>query len=216
MVKATILQGSATDFNNDQDHGCCGVFKNPFRKRNTAAQPIPPEPIARPAAPPTNQHKHVEPDVNPTPGIQEEPQVITTPEDSPVPTDGDPSQTSREEKANAKFRKAREQLEKVISKPNAASPIQLSFLDSSDIGNLSQMARDIEFAISEFLKERDKHTAGEATAKSWAHKVSFAGQKILGTAESVASVGSIVSDAEIRNSSHTRLAAWLLVRLDIF
>jgi hypothetical protein len=271
MVKDTTLQGSTTNLNNDQDHGCCGVLKNPFRKRNTGPKPIPPEPIARSTAPPANQHKHVEPDVTPTPGvqegpevitipddnpvpknedpsqtskeeeanakfrnakeqdehvepdvnptpeIQEEPQVITTPEDSPVPKDEDPSQTSREEKANARFRNAKEQLEKVISKPNTLSPIELSFLKSNEIGNVSQMARDIELAISEFLDERDQRSQkGKETAMKWIHKVSFAGQKILGTAESVASVSSIANVTESRNSSHRQLAVWFLVLLDTF
>lgn len=273
MVKDTTLQGSTTDFNNDQDHGCCGVLKNPFRKRNAAARPsIPPETIARPAAPPANQHKHVGPQVDLNPGVQEGPEVITipednpvpkdeepsqtskeeksnakfrntkeqdehvepdvhptseiqvpkaitTPEDSPVPKDEDPSQTSREEKANARFRNAKEQLEKVISKPNAVSPIELSFLKSNEIGNVSQMARDIELAISEFLNERDKQNEsqkGKETAMKWIQKVSFAGQKFLGTAESVASVGSMVNVAESRNFSHRRLAVWFLVLLDTF
>jgi hypothetical protein len=145
--------------------------------------------------------------------------VNTIPDDSPVSKDDDPSQTSREEKATAKFRNVREELEKVIPKPNAVLPIQLSSLDSSEIGNLSQMARDIELAISEFMKEREKQKEsqkGKATAKSWVHKACFAGQRILSTAMSVASVGSIVSAAESRNSSHPWLAAWFLVPLDIF
>jgi hypothetical protein len=181
MVKNTTLQGSAADFNDDQDHGCCAVFKKLFKKQNTAVQSSHSNPLARPATLPTNQEKRVapdvnpapgtkeEPDVNPTPGIQEELQATTTPEDSPLPKDEDPSQTSREDKANAKFRKAKEQLENVISKPNAVSSIELSFLKSSDIGNVSQMARDIELAISEFMKERDKQNEaqkGKGIAKS--------------------------------------------------
>lgn len=55
-----------------------------------------------------------------------------------------------------KFHKAIEQLEKVILKPNTVSPIQLSFLGSSNIGNLSQMAQDINIVILEFMKECNK------------------------------------------------------------
>lgn len=199
MVKDTALQESAEDFNNDQGHGCCAIFKRLFRKQNTATQNIPPEPLALPAALPTNKDERIAPDVNPAPGNETKPQVNTILEDGPVSKDEDPSQTSREEKANAKFRKAREELQDIISKSDAVSPIDLSFLDSSDIGNLSQMARDIDLAILEFRKGRDKqnesYSKGKATAKSLVHKVSFAGQHILSTAASVASVGSIVSTA---------------------
>ena len=170
---------------------------------------IHPETLALPAASPTNQDRDVEADAIPVPGNQTNPQVNMTSKDSPVSKDDVPSQTLQEEKANAKFRKAIEQLEKVVSKPNAVSTIHLSLLDSSDIGNLSQMARDINMAISEFMKERDKQNESKfkATAKSCIHTVSFAGQRILGTAQSVASVGSIFSAAESRNSFHLRLAA---------
>jgi hypothetical protein len=49
------------------------------------------------------------------------------------------------------------------------------------------MAQDIDLAISEFIKERESEK-GKATARGWVHKISFVGQRILGTAESIASV----------------------------
>jgi hypothetical protein len=250
MVKDKTLQAP---FPNDQGHGRRAIFKKLFRKQKTAPQSFPP--ITGPALPATsstNQDKPLdaeltpalapgkqkEPQVNitpdgtlvskdddpsqtsweertnakfhnireeleaePTPGLatgkQKEPQVTTIPDDAPVPVwkDDDPSQTSREERANAEFHKIREELEKVIQNSNGASLIQLSFLDSScsEIGNLSQMAWDIDLAILEFRKECDKQKEsqkGKATAKNWVHKFSFAGQRILQTASSASSVGS--------------------------
>jgi hypothetical protein len=221
MAKDKILQESGANSPSDEPpYRCCAIFKGVFSKRNTTPQIIPPAIPTLPAVAPAKQDKPVDVESTPAPAPankkQKEAEVDTIPD---VPRDDHPSQTSREEKVNATFRKVREELEKVIANPNTASPIQLSVLDSSEIGNLSQMARDIEMAISEFMKERDnqKETQkGKELAKSWVHKVSFAGQRILGTASSVASVDANSDLTKSRNSSPPRLAAWFLVPLDIF
>jgi hypothetical protein len=209
----------------DHGHGCCAIFKGLFNKPKTEPQNSPPVTgPALPATSSTNLVKPLEAELTPTlaRGKQKDQQATTIPDDAPVPVskDDDPSQTSREERANAKFRNVRDELEKVIQNSNGASPIQLSFLNSScsEIGNLSQMAQDIDVAISEFRKERDKQKEsqkGKATAKNWVHKFSFAGQRILSTASSAASVGLICGLAECRNSSPPRLAVWSLVPLGI-
>jgi hypothetical protein len=213
MAKDKALQGPGETPPNDQAHGCCAIFKGLFNKQNITPQSIPPALPTLPAVSPANRDNDVEPRVTPAPAPAnqkgKEPQVNTIPDES-ISKDDDAPQTSREEKANAKFRNAKVELEKVISKPNTVSPIHLSSLDSSEIGNLPQMARDIDLAISEFMKERaqQKETQkGKAVAKNLAHKVAFAGQKILRSASSVASVGSNSGFTKSRNSSPPPLAA---------
>jgi hypothetical protein len=69
------------------------------------------------------------------------------------------------------------------------------------------------------MKERAQQKEmqkGKAIAKNWVHKVAFAGQRILGTASSVASVGSNSRFTKSRNFSPPPLAAWSPVQLDIF
>lgn len=188
-VKDMALQASTVEFNNDQDHGCCAIFKSIFKKQKTAAQTTgtPATPLALPKTSATNEDKQVEPEENQGPITQpEELQASIIPNDSPtLSKDEEFSQMSQE--AKAKFRNAKDQLEKAISKTNSKSPIEVSWLDSNDIGNLPQMAQDIDLAISEFRKERESQK-GKGTANKWVHKVSFAGQRILGTAENIASV----------------------------
>jgi hypothetical protein len=196
MRKKKTLQDSGAIPPNDHGHGFRTTFKGLFSKQKKAPQSIPPVTPLLPAVSSTTQVKPFE--AEPTPALaidQKEPQANTIPNDTPVSKDDDPSRTSREERANAKFRDIREELEKVIQTLNGVSPIQLSFLDSNcnEIGNLSQMARDVDLAILEFRKERDKQKElqkGKVTAKSWVHKFSFAGQRILSTASSATSVGS--------------------------
>jgi hypothetical protein len=192
MAKDKALQESGAASPGDQAHGCCAIFKGLFSKQKTARPSIPPVAPTLPATSPTNPNEPLE--TEPTPALAEnekQPEVNAIPDGAPVSKDDDPSH-SRVDKANAKFRGARDQLQKIISKPNTVSPIQLSFLDSSEIGNLSQMARDIDLAILEFMKEREKQKEspkGKSTStQSWVHKFSFAGQRILGTATSVATV----------------------------
>ena len=104
-------------------------------------------------------------------------------------------------------------LEKVLSKPTKQQPVQLRFqrLDPSDIGNVVRMAEEIELSVAEFMKDRNTENEthkGKRTAKSWVHKVSFAGQMVLSTATNVASVRSSGSSviADSRNFPRPRLA----------
>lgn len=184
------FQRPAADFSNDQDHGCCLIFKSLFKKQNTAAQRTPATPLPFLATFATNEDKPVQAEENTGPSTRlDDLQVGILPKEIPaLSKDEEFSQTPLE--AIAKFRNARDHLETVISKPNAKSPIELSLLDLSDIGNLPQMAQDIDLAISEFIKERESKK-GKAIARGWIHKISFAGQRIVGTAESIASVSPI-------------------------
>jgi hypothetical protein len=153
-----------------------------------------------------------------TPTSQNEPQVNTIPDDNPVSKGDDPPQSSREETVKAKFYNIRERLQTFIQNSNGPSPIHLSFLDSSEIRNLSQMVWEIDLVISKFKKERDKQNEsekGKAAAKRWVHKFSLAGQRILGTANSATSVDSIFDVPNPRNSSPPQHAAWFPVPWDI-
>jgi hypothetical protein len=182
------LQASTVELNTDQDHGCCAIFKRVLKKQKTAAQTTPATPpLARPETPATNKDKHAEPEGSPGPSTQrEETQASIEPKNTPACSKAEEFfQTSQE--AKAKFRNAIDQLEKTISRPNLKSPIEVSGLDSNNIGNLPQMAQDIGLAISEFRKERESQK-GKGTANKWVHKICFAGQSVIGIAESIASV----------------------------
>jgi hypothetical protein len=197
MVKDKTLQESGEPFPNDQRRGFRATVKGLISKRKTAPERVPHVTgPALPAASSANQDNPLEAEPIPAlvSGRQQEPQGNTIPDGAPVSKDDLRSHSSREERGNAEFCKVRDELNKVIQSSNGTSPIQLFFLDSScnEVGNLSQMAWDIDLAISEFMKEREKQKEsqkGKATAKSWVHKFSFAGQRILSTASSATSVG---------------------------
>jgi hypothetical protein len=181
---------AALNSGDDQDHSCCGIFKieSLFKMPNAGAQSIPTTPLPLPVSSDTNEDPRVEPEDSPGPSTQrthEAKSSIIPKVTHALSKDDKFSQTLQE--AKAKFRNAKDQLGKAISKPNSKSPIEVSRLDLNDIGNLPQMAQDIDLAISEFRMDRESRK-GKGAANKWVHMESFAGQRGSGIAESIASV----------------------------
>lgn len=171
-------------------------FKRLRGKKDTAPHDMKPN---IPAASQINKDnlKQVTLDASTVPTEQENPEMKTILDESPESRDKELSPKLRAQKAEADFRNVTDRLEKVLSKSTTQQPIQLNLqqLDRSDIGNVVQMAEEIELSVAEFMKGRNTENEarkGKRTAKNWVHKVSFAGQMVLSTATNVASVCSSV------------------------